>query len=172
MSERPRSSGLIHGTTANRLVGRTLTLKRGPVNPPLGPTLSPVVFNVLFCGDCGVAVMGRVLTSHKVNGLNEALLVNVLDEPGQGNACHEYQIRQRQYAHVAAINDWTTMVNHYKEWEVVSYEFIKDDMNYKVVVVKWSQYKQKGTTVEARTHTVRLPYKPNVGQIIQCPNLI
>lgn len=84
----------------------------------------------------------------------------------------ETYIRQRQYAHVAAINDWTTMVNHYKEWEVVSYEFIKDDMNYKVVVVKWSQYKQKGTTVEARTHTVRLPYKPNVGQIIQCPNLV
>ncbi len=36
----------------------------------------------------------RELTSHKVNGLNEALLVNVLDEPGQGNACHEYQIRK------------------------------------------------------------------------------
>ncbi len=38
--------------------------------------------------------MSRELTSHKVNGLNEALLVNVLDEPGQGNACHEYQIRK------------------------------------------------------------------------------
>jgi len=38
--------------------------------------------------------MGRILTSHKVIGLNEALLVNVLDEPGQGNACHEYQIRK------------------------------------------------------------------------------
>lgn len=38
--------------------------------------------------------MGRELTSHKVNGLNEALLINVLDEPGQGNACHEYQIRK------------------------------------------------------------------------------
>lgn len=36
--------------------------------------------------------MSRVLTSHRVNGLNEALLVNVLDQPGQGNACHEYQI--------------------------------------------------------------------------------
>lgn len=40
--------------------------------------------------------MVRVLTSHMVNGLNEALLINVLDEPGQGNACHEYQIRQWQ----------------------------------------------------------------------------
>lgn len=34
----------------------------------------------------------RELTSHKVNGLNEALRVGVLDEPGQGNACHEYQV--------------------------------------------------------------------------------
>lgn len=38
--------------------------------------------------------MSRELTSHKVDGLNEVLLVNVLDEPGQGNACHEYQIRK------------------------------------------------------------------------------
>lgn len=38
--------------------------------------------------------MSRILTSHKVSGLNEALLINVLDEPGQGNACHEYQIRK------------------------------------------------------------------------------
>lgn len=36
----------------------------------------------------------RELTSHKVNGLNEALLVNVLDAPGAGNACHEYQVRK------------------------------------------------------------------------------
>ena len=34
----------------------------------------------------------RKLTSHKVNGLNEALEITVLDEPGQGNACHEYVI--------------------------------------------------------------------------------
>lgn len=37
--------------------------------------------------------MSRVLTSHKVNGLNEVLMINVLDVPGHGNACHEYQIR-------------------------------------------------------------------------------
>lgn len=36
--------------------------------------------------------MTRQLTSHKVNGLNEELTVCVLDEPGQGNACHEYSI--------------------------------------------------------------------------------
>jgi len=34
----------------------------------------------------------RELTSHKVNGLNEALTIQVLDEPGQGNACHDYVI--------------------------------------------------------------------------------
>lgn len=34
----------------------------------------------------------RKLTSHKVNGLNEALVINVTDEPGQGNACHCYTI--------------------------------------------------------------------------------
>lgn len=34
----------------------------------------------------------RELTSHKVNGLNEVLLIEVLDEPGQGNACHKYRV--------------------------------------------------------------------------------
>lgn len=34
----------------------------------------------------------RELTSHKVNGLNEALRIDVLDEPGAGNACHHYGI--------------------------------------------------------------------------------
>ena len=34
--------------------------------------------------------MSRELTSHKVNGLNEAIQITVLDEPGQGNACHVY----------------------------------------------------------------------------------
>lgn len=34
----------------------------------------------------------RELTSHKVNGLNEALRIEVLDEPSQGNACHRYEI--------------------------------------------------------------------------------
>ena len=36
--------------------------------------------------------MTRELTNHKVNELNEALAITVLDEPGQGNACHEYAI--------------------------------------------------------------------------------
>lgn len=37
----------------------------------------------------------RTLTSHKVNGLNEALMISVLDEPGQGNACHRYFIETK-----------------------------------------------------------------------------
>lgn len=36
--------------------------------------------------------MTRELTDHKVNPANDTLTVNVLDEPGQGNACHEYEI--------------------------------------------------------------------------------
>lgn len=36
--------------------------------------------------------MYRELTSHKVNGLNEVLRVEVLDEPGAGGACHSYAI--------------------------------------------------------------------------------
>lgn len=34
----------------------------------------------------------RELTSHKVNGLNEVITITVMDEPGQGNACHEYNL--------------------------------------------------------------------------------
>lgn len=36
----------------------------------------------------------RTITDHKLNGLNDALDINVLDEPGQGGACHEYEIDQ------------------------------------------------------------------------------
>lgn len=34
----------------------------------------------------------RQLTDHKLNGLNEALAIDVLDEPGQGGANHQYMI--------------------------------------------------------------------------------
>lgn len=34
----------------------------------------------------------RELTSHKVNGCNEAIKVTVLDEPGSGGACHHYRL--------------------------------------------------------------------------------
>jgi hypothetical protein len=36
--------------------------------------------------------MTRELTSHKVNGLNESLSIEVLDDPGSGGACHVYCI--------------------------------------------------------------------------------
>jgi hypothetical protein len=32
------------------------------------------------------------ITSHKVNGLNEAISIRALDDPGAGNACHEYRL--------------------------------------------------------------------------------
>lgn len=34
----------------------------------------------------------REITDHKLNGLNDALKITVLDEPGHGGACHHYQI--------------------------------------------------------------------------------
>lgn len=34
----------------------------------------------------------RTLTDHKLNGLNDALEITVRDEPGQGGACHLYEI--------------------------------------------------------------------------------
>lgn len=37
------------------------------------------------------------LQGHKVEGLNELLDVLVLDEPGQGGACHHYAIAYPQY---------------------------------------------------------------------------
>lgn len=37
--------------------------------------------------------MPRELTSHRVNGCNEALSVHAMDEPGHGGASHEYRIQ-------------------------------------------------------------------------------
>ena len=34
----------------------------------------------------------REITSHKVNGCNEALKVECLDQPGSGGACHLYHV--------------------------------------------------------------------------------
>lgn len=36
--------------------------------------------------------MAREITTHKVTGCNEALMVRAMDEPGNGGANHEYQI--------------------------------------------------------------------------------
>lgn len=46
------------------------------------------------------------ITSHKVNGLNAALVVRATDEPGQGNACHSYVIYADESANTVA-NDVT-----------------------------------------------------------------
>lgn len=34
----------------------------------------------------------RFINEHQINPANDTLVVQVLDEPGQGNACHEYAI--------------------------------------------------------------------------------
>jgi hypothetical protein len=34
----------------------------------------------------------RLITSHKVNGLNECIIIEVLDAPGSGGACHHYRM--------------------------------------------------------------------------------
>jgi hypothetical protein len=36
--------------------------------------------------------MPRELVDHKVNGCNEAIKIEVMDEPGAGGACHRYDI--------------------------------------------------------------------------------
>jgi hypothetical protein len=38
----------------------------------------------------------RTIETHKVNGLNDALTIQVLDEPGAGGACHEYLVSYAQ----------------------------------------------------------------------------
>ena len=44
------------------------------------------------------AAATRTLTDHKVNGLNEALQITVMDEPGPGGANHHYMV---------TLPDWT-----------------------------------------------------------------
>ena len=54
------------------------------------------------------------------------------------------------------------------EWEVASFEYLKDDKHYKVVVTKF-------TKTDVRNHNmdreVRLPFKPRIGQILTLPKL-
>lgn len=35
----------------------------------------------------------RVLTSHRTNDFNNSLVIEVLDDPSHGNACHKYLIK-------------------------------------------------------------------------------
>jgi hypothetical protein len=43
--------------------------------------------------------MTREVTTHRVNGLNEALRIEVLDGPGKGNVCHRYLITDQFGVH-------------------------------------------------------------------------
>ena len=40
----------------------------------------------------GATVAPRLITSHKLNGLNDALFITALDAPGNGGANHKYRI--------------------------------------------------------------------------------
>lgn len=43
--------------------------------------------------------MTRELVDHKVNGLNDAISIVVMDDPGQGNASHHYRIQPITQSH-------------------------------------------------------------------------
>jgi hypothetical protein len=49
----------------------------------------------------------RTLHDHKLNGLNDALDILVLDEPGHGGACHSYQIVP---THQTPVDDLKTLI--------------------------------------------------------------
>lgn len=46
----------------------------------------------------GVQGVERVIEDHKLNGLNEALELLVVDKPGPGGACHEYFVTLHENA--------------------------------------------------------------------------
>lgn len=48
----------------------------------------------------------RELHGHKVNGANEKLKIEVMDEPGQGGACHRYVISGQDHHKNPSWNDW------------------------------------------------------------------
>jgi hypothetical protein len=54
----------------------------------------------------------RKLTDHKLPGLNEAIDINVTDEPGAGGACHRYNIdvATRHVENIGDIPKWRTEV--------------------------------------------------------------
>lgn len=37
------------------------------------------------------------ITNHKVNGLNEAISINTIDQPGPGGGYHDYEVRYADY---------------------------------------------------------------------------
>ncbi len=72
--------------------------------------------------------IARELTAHRVNGLNEALRIFVLDKPGSGGACHDYAVlvpmseRDQQLNHPDLVNwNW----NEADRWSLdVTKDFI------------------------------------------------
>jgi hypothetical protein len=40
----------------------------------------------------------REITTHRVDGLNEALTLHAMDEPGAGGACHHYRVQMQRGA--------------------------------------------------------------------------
>lgn len=36
--------------------------------------------------------MTREITTHKVNGVNECIVIEAIDQPGHGGACHQYRM--------------------------------------------------------------------------------
>lgn len=53
----------------------------------------------------------RTITDHKLNGLNDALEIQVLDEPGQGGACHSYRITYAPDAPVGGVDFLDTNIH-------------------------------------------------------------
>ena len=59
------------------------------------------------------------------------------------------------------------MSNH--PWVVVSFKFVKEDMNYKVIIEK-SNKTVYGISSN-RVKTIRLPYRPYIGELLTCSKL-
>jgi hypothetical protein len=60
----------------------------------------------------------RELTAHRVNGLNEALRIFVLDKPGSGGACHDYVVLI-PYGEPEPDSEDPVIRKQHKEWEDV-----------------------------------------------------
>lgn len=69
----------------------------GPPNPPKSFRPDEVIFVPMkpYPGENLVrsTPVPRELTTHRLPGLNDALTIEVLDEPGPGGACHRYVVK-------------------------------------------------------------------------------
>lgn len=83
----------------------------------------------------------RELTAHRVNGVNEMLRIFVLDQPGQGGACHEYAI-------LMPMDNYEV---HSVEKDLSGYSTIKWDAVYGIGKQK---YNDKGDVCDHATLTI------------------